>query len=881
MTAWNRVTAGRTVRGGRTEPRPPQRRPRVSGGFLLALGAILFPATASAVDKVALVIGNANYEERSARLVNPVTDAEAVRDVLADLGFDVTFAADADKEQMEEATDRFMKTVQPGAAALFYYAGHGVELDNRNYLAPVNASTGWTNVQTRNRSFLANEVQERMMERGAAVRILILDACRDNPFDGRSLGRGGGGAMAPRGGLVAYAAGAGQTAADDGRYAARLVEALRVPGLSADEVFTRVSEQIERSSGGRQTPAKYSSGAVGRFVLNERDPGPDPFPYSRELGRAWSPSHVDENGWTDLHYASVLGRPDLARRLLDAGASIDARLLNDSEPFSERLRQTLRAFGFDGFDSWMTRYAEAPVHLAARYSTSPEVVDLLLDRGAGVEALANYLTPLHYAVGNDSVEVIDLFLNRGANIEAATKDGRTPLHIAESVGAIELLLNRGARIQAATKDGRTPLHQAARWGRVEVADLLLDRGANIEAAAEHGGTPLHFAAYNGSVGAIELLLNRGARIEAVDNYGRTSLHWAVAENTSVAESDSVDVVDLLLNHGANLEAKDSSGQTPLDAAPPGAVRSVLEAASSGRETPDPTPSSRRRDGEVFRDCDFCPELVVVPAGEFRMGVGPGDDEAYDDEWPAHQVRVGRFALGRYEVTRREYSVFVDATDRLSGGCNVLRATLTSMEWTVDSSASWRAPGFEQAGSHPVVCVSWHDARAYMEWLSGETDESYRLPSEAEWEYAARAGTTARRYWGGNESADRCEYANSWDRTFVRYLDERFDWFWGFWNDCMDGAGITAIVGRYQANDFGLHDVLGNVGEWVEDCWHGDYVGAPGDGTAWKAGGDCGRRVLRGGSWSSDPRSLRSAYRHGESAGSRADYVGFRVARTLD
>ena len=268
MTAWNRVAAGRFW-GGRTEPRPPQRRPRVSGGFLLALGAILFPATASAADKVALVIGNANYEERSARLVNPVTDAEAVRDVLEDLGFDVTFVADADKEQMEEATDRFMKTVQPGAAALFYYAGHGVELDNRNYLAPVNASTGWTNVQTRNRSFLANEVQERMMERGAAVRILILDACRDNPFDGRSLGRGGGGAMAPRGGLVAYAAGAGQTAADDGRFAARLVEALRVPGLSVSAVLEQVAERIDRSSGGRQTPAVYSSGGVGRFVLND------------------------------------------------------------------------------------------------------------------------------------------------------------------------------------------------------------------------------------------------------------------------------------------------------------------------------------------------------------------------------------------------------------------------------------------------------------------------------------------------------------------------------------------------------------------------------------------------------------------------------------
>ena len=147
-----------------------------------------------------------------------------------------------------------------------------MELNGKNYLAPVEVSTRWDSIQTRNKSFLANEVQERMEEKGAAQRILILDACRDNPFDGRSLGRGGGAAMAPRGGLVAYAAGAGQVAADDGRYAARLVEALRVPGLSLDAVFTRVGEQIESSSGGRQTPARYSSGAVGGFVLNGSEP---------------------------------------------------------------------------------------------------------------------------------------------------------------------------------------------------------------------------------------------------------------------------------------------------------------------------------------------------------------------------------------------------------------------------------------------------------------------------------------------------------------------------------------------------------------------------------------------------------------------------------
>ena len=506
------------------------------------------------------------------------------------------------------------------------------------------------------------------------------------------------------------------------------------------------------------------------------------------------------------------------------------------------------------------------------------MIDLFLNRGANIEAATkNGRTPLYRAASSGRVEVADLLLNRGANIEAAAEHGGTPLNVAAyngSVGAIELLLNRGARIEAATKDGLTPLHQAAGSGRVEVADLLLDRGANIEAATEHGGTPLHVAAYNGSVGAIEFLLNRGARIEAVDNYGRTSLHWAVAENTSVAESDSVDVVDLLLSHGANIEAKDSSGKTPLDAAPPGAVRSVLETAVSRDD-------DRRRDGEVFRDdCDFCPDLVVVPAGEFRMG-GTASS--------AHRVRVGRFALGRYEVMRKEYEVFVEATGHVGDGCTLMgyreeEDGARTLRWGFVSNVSWRESmqWIEQvAGNYPVVCVSWPDARAYVAWLSRETGKSYRLPSEAEWQYAARAGATTQWYWG-NESTDRCKYANTMDASFQRIVvDEVLPNTDFAVSDCVDGAAGLETVGAYRVNAFGLHDVSGNVSEWVEDCWHDDYVGAPDDGTAWTTGGDCGLRLIQGGSWISRPGELSLRARHRGTTEVRRSDLGFRVARTLD
>ena len=177
------------------------------------------------------------------------------------------------------------------------------------------------------------------------------------------------------------------------------------------------------------------------------------------------------------------------------------------------------------------------------------------------------------------------------------------------------------------------------------------------------------------------------------------------------------------------------------------------------------------------------------------------------------------------------------------------------------------------GRRPVMNVSWKDAKAYVEWLSGKTGKGYRLLSEAEWEYVARGGTTTSRYWGASE-AGQCEYANGADGS----AKERYsDWVTA---SCRDRSVHTAEVGSYRANGFGLHDVLGNVWEWVEDCWHGDYEGAPSEGEAWTSGEECGKRVLRGGSWSSGPRSLRSALRNWNSAGNRLNSYGFRIARTL-
>ena len=303
---------------------------------------------------------------------------------------------------------------------------------------------------------------------------------------------------------------------------------------------------------------------------------------------------------------------------------------------------------------------------------------------------------------------------------------------------------------------------------------------------------------------------------------------------------------------------------PVEPAPPPAAPDPPRVEPAAAR-PDPATLAP---GARFRDCDGCPELVVVPAGTFRMGSTRGQA----DERPVHEARLDAFALGRYEVTRGEYQAFVIATGHRSAGCSLVDGG-GRLAW--NRGASWRRPGFEQEDDHPAVCVSWTDAQAYVRWLSEETGARYGLPSEAEWEYGARANTAGERYWDG-AAGPQCDYANAGDRALLRGV--------GGWPlpvvNCADGAARTAPVGSYGANGFGLHDVLGNVWEWTADCWHDDYRGAPSDGSAWTRRGDCGRRVLRGGSWETVPAGLRSAnrFRNGDNRG--AAMVGFRVARAL-
>ena len=248
-------------------------------------------------------------------------------------------------------------------------------------------------------------------------------------------------------------------------------------------------------------------------------------------------------------------------------------------------------------------------------------------------------------------------------------------------------------------------------------------------------------------------------------------------------------------------------------------------------------------GERFRDCETCPEMVVVPGGSFTMGSPGTEDGRYEDEEPQHRVTIDyQFAVGVYEVTFDEWD-----TCALLGGCRGY--------WPPD--AGWGR------GTRPVIRVSWEDAQAYVEWLSRTTGQQYRLLTEAEWEYVARAGTRTAWYWGEAESG-QCRYANGSDTAAP----------------CSDGYRNTAPAGSFEPNALGLYDVLGNVWEWTADCWNDSYSDAPNDGSE-RQTGHCSVRMLRGGSWLTAPSTFRSAQRGRTHAGDRHPDLGFRVARTMN
>ena len=448
-----------------------------------------------------------------------------------------------------------------------------------------------------------------------------------------------------------------------------------------------------------------------------------------------------------------------------------------------------------------------------------------------------------------------------ARIETAKATVQKPpadlLHRSAKAGDIEGLkaaLGAGLDVNARDRQGWTALMHVVNKGFTLMVPPLLGAKADLDMRAPDGATALFMAAVHGHSEIIALLMEAGADISIRGPKGKTASDVAQVRYGGVEaarqNNESAAVVALLQGK---------------------AWAEILEAERLAREAQK---AAARRAAEAAAELEakkpkmlmlkaLEEEMVVIPAGKYRMGSPKKEKERRDDEGPRHRVTITKsFAVGKHEVTRGQYAVFAGLTRHSpSGGCWIYDGG----EWKESDTHSWREPGFVQGEDEPVVCVSWEDAQAFVGWLSRETGQDYRLLTESEWEYAARAGTTGPFHFGSTISTGQANYNGNYTYKKGR-------------------KGVyrqrTVAVGSFPSNKFGLHDMHGNVWEWVEDCWHSDYSGAPTDGSAWTSGGDCDRRVLRGGSWVDEPWSLRAAFRSWGEAGFRSNYSGFRVARTL-
>ncbi len=272
--------------------------------------------------------------------------------------------------------------------------------------------------------------------------------------------------------------------------------------------------------------------------------------------------------------------------------------------------------------------------------------------------------------------------------------------------------------------------------------------------------------------------------------------------------------------------------------------------------------------------EFFPAMIEVKGGCFQMG-SPTTEAGREEDEGQHQVCVEDFRLAPFEVSVLEFKRFVQAsgyrTDAEKGvgdmnGCEALDKSDKAHAWGARAWANWRKPNKYQAtrDKDPVSCVSWNDTQAYIAWLSKETMHSFRLPSEAEWEYAARAGSTTARFWGDTADAAACQYANA--------ADKGKGWDAGF--PCGDGDEWAAPVGRFKPNPWGLFDMLGNVWEWT--CSEYDAAYSGNERLCAPAAVDA-PRVMRGGAWNSGPPLVRAAYRNRNFPESRYSYIGFRLA----
>ncbi|WP_395020726.1 SUMF1/EgtB/PvdO family nonheme iron enzyme [Dongia sp.] len=320
-------------------------------------------------------------------------------------------------------------------------------------------------------------------------------------------------------------------------------------------------------------------------------------------------------------------------------------------------------------------------------------------------------------------------------------------------------------------------------------------------------------------------------------------------------------------------AASAQAAQPATQSQPTQTAALTQPAGGSKSVAVTPPPANMKPGQVFRDCADCPEMVMIPGGSFMMGSPDSEAGRDSSEGPQHNETIPRaFAMSKFEVTVEQYKRFMDATGRDPGAtCWYYRDE--AQEWLPKEGRTFSDPGFSQTKSDPALCLNYGDARAYAAWLSKVTGQTYRLPSEAEWEYAARAGTKTARYWGEGDK-DLCSYANGADQMW----NKKYPKDPGFNPDCSDGYAFTAPVGKFKPNAFGLYDMLGNSWELTQDCLTGSY--STNDSMGVPNLGACEKRAIRGASYGRGPKFLRAATRGGMKEDVRGVTNSIRLVREL-
>ena len=715
---------------------------------------LLAISTASAERRVALVIGNEAYEAAGA-LDNPVSDATKISAALERLGFDVVKGIDLDMSGFRNAVRDFSNKLDGADVALFYYAGHGVQVNGQNFLLPVDATL---NTES-DLDFATIDVDLilRQMERHPAVKLVFLAACRNNPFEqaltrsmGRSravraLGQGLAPIEASGGVMIGFATDPGAVAFDgigeNSPFTEALLKHIETPGLEINVMMTRVRSEVYAATSQRQRPWVTTS-LLGEVYLKTEDV---PTPSVPEPALSPDRSQFDLTFWESIK---------------DSLHPRDYLAYLDQFP--------------DGVFAWLAKNRIAALE----------------------DEVANKTRPAPLAI-NEEPQVLTSAPSALSDAPQSSLDG------GQVAGLPPGTVNRN-KASEPTLQGQIRSEPSAIG---HSADAALDSPS---------GTGL-------------LDLSSAQEIPPKLPIPRPAL----SETEQLARISPEDGIE---------------AQMPSEGDRPAAVQSFDWATG---------PTAGRR------DCDVCPAMVTLTGGTFLMGSPPGSGEAA--ERPQRKVDIAPFKLSKGEITVGQFAAFVKETGyRPSGACFVWTS---AGKMRKSSTASWRAPGYDVTDGSPVACVNWTDAIRYVDWLNEKTNGGYRLASEAEFEFAARAGSETSFFWG--KPADACNAVNG------AAADSRFRWRN---RSCEDGYATIATVGAMPANAFGVTEMIGNLWEWTADCWNGSHRGAPSDGTA-RTRGSCKSRVLRGGSWDDPLENLRSAYRVGIPANRRQGNVGFRVAKS--